>query len=151
MNKERRNLVTLVGLRQAREGFTFVQERPSKECDRCKLFKACVAGLEPDRVYEVVSVRGKRFPCRVHEGGVQVVEVMEKNIEACVDARFTVTSAVITFQPQNCGDTSCENYIRCVPEGIRKGERCKILDIKEKIVCPLGLHLFLSLLRRLPE
>ena len=151
MKKESRNFVALVGVRQAREGFVFVHGRPSKECDGCKLFKVCVATLEPDRVYEVVSVRGKTFPCRVHEGGVQVVEVVEKDVEACIDARFAMLGVVIVFQPQDCGNTSCENYIRCVPEGIRKDERCKILDVKGRVICSRDLRLVLSFLRRLPE
>lgn len=151
MKKENRSFVALVGVRQARKGFVFVHGRPSKECNGCKLFKVCVATLEPDRVYEVVSVRRKTFPCRVHEGGVQVVEVAEKDVEACIDARFAMLGAVIAFHPQECDNTSCENHIRCVPEGIRKGERCKILDLKGRVICPRGLTLFLSFLRRLPE
>jgi len=151
MKKERRNVVALVGVKQAREGFAFVHGRPSKKCGGCKLFKVCVETLEPDRVYEVVLVRGKTFPCRIHEGGVQVVEVVEKDVEACIDARFAMLGAAIAFQPQDCDNVSCENYIRCVPEGIGKGDRCKILDVKGRVTCSRGSSLVLSFLRRLPD
>ncbi len=148
MSENRRKIITLVGQKQARKGFTFLNEGSLKECETCSLLKVCVAKLESGRIYVVTEVREKIFPCPIHEEGVQVVEVIEPDIEAVIEHRVAFPCSTITFQPQPCQEASCPQYGSCVPAGIKAGDKCKIVEVKEPVVCPLHLRLVSVLLQR---
>jgi len=70
-------IITMVGVKQARKGFEFLHESPSEKCEKCKYYRVCIGNLEAGRVYRIVGLREKTFPCPLHEGGVRVVEVVE--------------------------------------------------------------------------
>lgn len=148
MSENRRPIITLVGQRQARRGFSFLNEGSLKECESCSLLKVCVAKLEAGRVYVVVDVRDKIFPCPIHEEGVQVVEVVEPNIEANIEHRIAFPCGIITFQPQTCKESSCRYYGSCIPQGVKAGDKCKVVEVKEQVVCPLNLRLVSAVLQR---
>lgn len=150
MADDKKPVITLVGLRQAKIGFSFLKEGPLKECEDCTLFKVCGEKLEAGRIYVVTEVRDKVFPCGVHEEGVQVVEVAEKKIEANIERRIAFPYAIITFQPQVCKETLCLNYERCVPQGLKTGDKCRIAEVKEQaaVACPLGSRLVSATLQR---
>ncbi len=148
MSINRKTIVTLVGLKQAKRGFTFLNGEPLKECEECALFNICLAKLETGRIYEVVEVRNKVFPCKVHEEGVRVVGVIEKEAEANIDNRLAFPSGTITFQPQICGEIFCSNYAKCIPQGLKSGDKCKIVVVKGKAACPLKRQLVSALLQR---
>jgi len=97
--------------------------------------------LEVGRVYEVVGLRDKVFSCKLHEDGVRVVEVVESNIPAAIPSRKAFEGAVITFYSQKCEFSLCEYSELCEPAGIYDGDRCKILEVGEKIKCKCGLSL----------
>ena len=143
-------LVTLVGVKQAKIDFTFINEGPLKDCEECALLKTCVEKLEPERVYTVTGVRKKAFPCKVHEGGVQVVEVAERDAEASIEEKLAIQDCILTFQPQECREVDCENCTACSTSGLRRGDRCRVIEIKGRIKCQLGRKLVHSVLRRLP-
>jgi len=103
------------------------------------------------RVYEVVGLRDKTFPCRLHEDGVRVVEVVESDIPATVPSRKALEGAVITFQSQRCDALPCEHSELCEPVGLCDGDRCKIVEVREKIKCKRGLSLVKVLLSRLSD
>ncbi len=145
---EKRPIITLVGLRQARRGFSFLNERPLKECEDCTLFKICAAKLEVGRIYVVSDVRDKVFPCQVHEDGVKVVEVVEPDIDTNIESRIAFPCGIITFQPQICTETSCTQYVRCVPQGIKAGDKCTVIEVKGQVVCPLSRQLVSAVLQR---
>ena len=144
---DKNQLITLVGLRQAKKNFTFIHEGQLSECKDCELFNVCIASLEPGRVYRVHAVRDKVFPCKIHEEGVRVVEVVKPDFDAAVERRLAFPSGVISYQPQDCGKASCINYGVCVPQGLKKGDKCKILEVGRKIKCPAARSLLLAKLQ----
>lgn len=143
-------LVTLVGVKQAKIGFTFIDGGPIKNCKECKLSKTCVERLEPERVYTVTAVRKKTFPCKVHEEGVQVVEVAERDAEVSIEEKLAIQDCILTFQPQECRKVYCENCRVCLALGLKTGDKCRVIEIKGRIKCQLGRTLVHSVLRRLP-
>jgi uncharacterized protein (UPF0179 family) len=151
MVSKRNSKITIVGFKQAKKGFTFLHSTALEECKTCELLKTCMESLEPGRIYSVAKVRNKVFPCKVHEEGVRVVEVEESNLEAALEPRASFKLATITFRPQGCRNLRCLNSRVCNPTGLVEGDKCKILDIKEKIECPLNRPLVRALVEREPE
>ncbi|MFQ6076111.1 MAG: UPF0179 family protein [Candidatus Bathyarchaeia archaeon] len=151
MARKSKPIVTIVGLKQSKEGFVFLHEGPVKGCGGCERYNVCMKNLEPGRVYKIVGLREKTFPCRIHEEGARVVEVVESEIAAVIEARLAFQGGIITFQPQRCGEISCPNHGRCVPTGLLGGDRCKVLKVGRQANCLLGQPLFLSVLLRMPE
>ena len=76
-------LLTVGGERLVEPGYAFVYLGPLAECKECKVKNVCF-GLVKGKRYKVVSGRKVKHACKVHEGGVQVVEVEEIPFEACV-------------------------------------------------------------------
>ena len=103
-----------------------------------------MSNLEPGRIYRVDVIRDKVFPCKVHEEGVRVVEVVEPDLEAAIESRLAFLGGTVPYQPQECVDVSCINYGKCVPQGLRKGDKCRISDVIEQVKCPLGRSLVLA-------
>ena len=151
MTEVKKLIITLVGSSQAKRGFSFSYEGPLEECVKCALLKVCGEKLEAGRVYAVTKVRNNVFPCEVHEKGVRVVEVVEPDIETNIGRRFAFPRSIITFQPQECTGTSCLNYEKCVPQGLRAGDKCKILEIMDQtaVLCPLNRPLVSATLQRI--
>ena len=110
-----------------------------------------MVGLDKGRVYSVTAVRDKSFSCLVHEEGVRVVEIVESDLEVAIENRMAFLGGTITFQPQECNETSCTYYKKCLPIGLTKGDKCKIIEIAESIQCPSGRPLLLAKLRRSME
>lgn len=151
MKGVRKRIVVIVGLKQAKIGFVFLYEGHLEECEDCELFKVCMENLEVGRVYRIVNVRAKEFPCKVHEDGVKVVEVVESEIEAAVESRLKVPSVIMTFTPQHCEKASCIYYANCQPKGLVSGDKCSIIEIIDRIKCPLKRSLILATLARVNE
>ena len=143
-----KKLITLVGIKQAKEGFTFIHHGFSPKCEGCEYSQVCIGNLEVGRVYKVVKLREKVFPCRLHEGGVRVVEVVESEILSSLPSKLAIEGAVINFQSQRCDTPLCEHYDLCVPDGLFNGDYCTILSVKENIPCPKGLQLVKVALKR---
>jgi len=146
--------ITIVGKTQARLGFSFVHKGASSKCAECRYQKVCIENLEPNRVYEVVGIRDREVPCLIHERGAQVVEVKEAIIQTTIPSRSAYEGAVLTFKPKECSKIECENYELCHPQGIKEGDKCKIVKIKEKkIECPQTVEriLAIALLQRTPH
>lgn len=148
MGETSKPIITLVGVKQAKPGFTFLHEGPTETCRQCKYLKVCMENLEMGRIYRVIGLRKKILPCKVHENGVQVVEAMEADIKAAIEARLAFQAAIITFNAQDCINIDCINYEKCSPNGLINGDKCKILEVDEPIKCPLGRSLVVSVLRR---
>ena len=107
--------------------------------------------LESGRIYKVMKKRNKFFPCKIHEDGVQVVEVSDPDLDINIDTRLAFPSGIITFKPQECQNVSCRSYTKCIPSGIVNGDKCKILSVNGPIKCPLNRSLVLVNLQRLVE
>ena len=151
MTEEKKGKITLVGLKQAKNGFSFMHEGPLKECEGCGVYSVCMTNLEPGRIYRVVDVRDKVFSCKIHEEGARVVEVTELDLEAAIESRLAFPDGVIPYQPQECKGISCVNYRICAPQGLKKGDKYKILEVKGQVKCPLARSLVLATLRRSTE
>ena len=150
MKRKDRCLITLVGIRQAREGYAFIHRGASARCRGCERYRVCIGNLEVGRVYKVVGLRERVFPCELHEVGVRVVEVVEADVSATIPAKLAIEGAVITFQPQECDVRTCRSHEFCVPHGLVGGDRCTILEVGESVSCFKGLSLVRVVLRRLP-
>ncbi len=146
---QEKSVITLVGFKQAKKGFVFIHQGPSSNCEGCKYYQVCIKNLENGRVYKVVKLREKVFPCILHEAGARVVEVVESNILAAIPSKLAIEGAVITFQKGDCDVQACENNELCVPRGLANGDQCTVLRICEKILCPNGLSLVKAVLRHL--
>ena len=146
-----RSVITLVGVRQAKEGFVFIHQGPSSSCEGCEYYQVCLKNLEAGRVYKVVRLREKVFPCRLHEAGARVVEVVESDILAALPSKLAIEGAVITFQKAECDVQACEHHELCVPRGLVNGDHCTVLKIGENVACSKGLSLVKAVLRRLPS
>jgi len=151
MPEEKKPVITVVGLRQAKQGFSFLNVGPLKACQKCELFKICGEKLEIGRVYVVTKVRDKVFPCKVHEESVCIVEVIEPSIETCIENRLAFPCGIITFHPPTCNETKCPSYEKCIPQGLRCGDKCKILEVRGQslITCSLNRHLVSAILQRM--
>jgi hypothetical protein len=110
-----------------------------------------MTNLESGRIYKVMKTRDKFFPCKIHEEGVQVVEVSEPDLEVNIETRLAFPSGIITFKSQECQDVSCRSYKKCLPLGLVNGDKCKILSVKDPVKCPLNHSLVLVKLQRFVE
>jgi len=149
--KENEVFISLVGIKQAKEGFVFLHQGSIEECKNCKLLKVCLENLESGRVYEVVGVRDKTFKCKVHDEGVRVVEVQKANTEASIDKRLAFEGVTITYKKQECENSSCPDYKVCIPLGLRNGDKCKIFKIGDLVKCPREKSLVRVILRPFSE
>lgn len=143
-------MITLIGVKQAKEGYAFIHQGPSSQCEGCKYYRVCIDNLEVGRIYQVSGLREKVFPCELHEVGVRVVEVTELDIQATLPSKLAIDGAVITFNAQDCDLQICENHKLCVPRGLFDNERCAITEIAENVSCLKGLSLVKVVLHRLP-
>ena len=147
---KKKSIITLIGIKQAREGFAFIHQEPSPECGSCQYFSVCIKNLEIGRIYEVVQIRKNVFQCEIHEAGVQVVKVIERDISTTLPLNRVIEGVVITYQEQECDNEVCQNYEYCTPRGLFNGDRCLIWEIGEKTECPKGFSLAGVVLRRIP-
>lgn len=112
------------------------------------MFTVCMGNLEAGRVYQIVEVREKTFPCSVHEDGVQIVRVVEAELKAAIESRLAFTRGIVTFSPPDCGRRTCSTYLRCVPAGIANGDRCRVVTVSGEVECPVNRSLRLATLQR---
>jgi len=146
---DKRRIITLVGVKQARKGLKFLHEKSSEKCENCEYYKVCIGNLETGRVYKIVKLRDKVFPCPIHEGGVKVVEVVESEIFAAISEKMALEGAVIIFHPEECENISCKYKNLCFPTGLYMGDRCEIVKVEDKIECEKGLQLVKAELKRI--
>jgi len=151
MTEEITPIITIVGFRQAKKGFLFLHEGPLRECEDCTLFKVCMMNLEPKRVYKVVEVREKDFSCKYFEEGAKVVKVVEADLMVAIERKYVFPQGIVPYKPQECYETDCENYLVCTPQGLKEGDKGKILEVIGQIRCPLERLLVLVVFRRLAE
>ncbi|MGQ9759229.1 MAG: UPF0179 family protein [Candidatus Methanomethylicaceae archaeon] len=128
-----KELMTLVGRGQALKGFRFIVSTPPDICKECKFFNICMGRLVPGRIYEVVEVREKQHYCQLYEGKVTVVKVVEAPMEVLIKAQVAIEGAILAFSQEECDEKGCRLQGLCRPEGIRRGERVKIVRILEDL------------------
>ncbi len=129
-------LVTVVGETQCKAGFEFVFGGPNAECRECKVKNVCFH-LEAGRRYRVTQIREVHHECKLHEGGVRVVEVERVPTRVAVPARSAMEGATLTYEESRCAWIGCANYRLCHAQGASEGMKLRILSIEEADVeCP---------------
>jgi len=134
-------LVTVVGELQCKKDFEFVFGGPLAECRECKVKNVCFH-LDENKRYRVTGLREVRHDCKVHEGGVRVVEVEKVPTRAAISSRVALPGSVLQFDKVECEKVGCENYWLCRPYGSVEGSRFKVLSVEpEEVQCPRGKSL----------
>jgi hypothetical protein len=131
--------ITLIGTRLAKVGEEFIFNGLTEECIGCKLKNSCM-NLEVGRRYRVVSVKEIKHDCKIHDGGVMTVEVIEPPIVTAIESRRTLGSK-INLKMQDCDSIDCDFYDICHPIGLRDGDKCTISKSLNNIICPEGREL----------
>ncbi|MBS7624029.1 UPF0179 family protein [Candidatus Bathyarchaeota archaeon] len=149
-DKRIRTIVTLVGVGQAKVGELFVHKGSGVKCAECRYFNVCVKNLESGRLYRIVGLRNRVLKCEVYEVDMRVVEVVEAEILAAVPSKQAIKGVLLIFCSQRCEKQDCNNYDLCLPEYLRDGDRCEVVEVYGSISCPKGLQLSRVLLRRAP-
>ncbi|UCD73075.1 MAG: UPF0179 family protein [Candidatus Bathyarchaeota archaeon] len=149
--KKPHHKITIVGKKQAREGFVFIHKGETAKCVGCQFHRVCIENLEPNRVYKVVGIREREIPCLIHESGARVVEVVEPQTRMAIPMKEGFEGAVFTFVPKECDNSDCDKRDLCFPLGIESGDRCKIVEVVDRIECALEREnpLAVILLRRM--
>ncbi len=148
---EQKRIITIVGHRQARQKFAFLYDGPSRACGGCNYFKVCQEKLIQGNVYEIVKVRDKEIPCKIHEEKARVVEVVETDLSVAVNQRETFEGATVTITSSDCEDGSCPNFSLCTPLGLQKKSKYRIVGVLRPISCPLRRPLVEVRVRRVPR
>ncbi len=138
-------LVTVVGEQQCKKGFEFVFGGPLGECRDCKVKNVCFH-LEANKQYRVVDVREVRHECKIHEGGVRVVEVEKVPTRAALPKRSAVEGATLAFEESKCDFVGCPNFRLCRPWGAIEGLKFRIISVGEAVDCPKGKNLMCVLM-----
>ncbi len=142
------NIITIIGKEQARVNYRFQFHGYSNDCKTCKYGKACLNNLEAGRIYAIVKVTEKELECMLHGGKGKVVEVVEGAIKSAIDARMAIQDVLIEYTPIECGLLSCKNYEICSPQGLIRGDRCRIIKIMDTLDCNKGFSLVSVSLQR---
>lgn len=128
-----REVFTLVGEALAKKGSRFIAVETPEVCKSCSLFEVCMKNIVVGRAYEVIEVRNRWHYCRLHEGKLIVVKVLELPIEVVLKKQIAMEGAIIKFSPMECNEIKCKLKKYCKPSGLRTGERIKILKILEDV------------------
>ncbi len=139
--------ITMVDAARATLGYAFVNFGTPEECDACSLVGICIGNLEQGRRYRVKALREKEHNCGVF-GKVRVVEVEEEAVAVAVSKRRAYLGAKIEYEPLDCGKILCGNYKYCIPEGLKKGDNCRIEEVIKDLECGRNFSLQLVALRR---
>ncbi|MCX8162165.1 MAG: UPF0179 family protein [Candidatus Bathyarchaeota archaeon] len=119
---------SLCGIAEANSGYTFRFIGIPNVCHECGYRDTCFGRLKPGRLYRVVSVRGKRFPCRLH-GEAVLVELEEASIESAVTVKQAIRDAVVTIRLEGCGEKLCPAFDLCYAEGLEDGAKYKVAEV----------------------
>jgi uncharacterized protein (UPF0179 family) len=135
--------ITLIGSRLAKEGLEFIFKGEMPECKKCRLKNTCL-NLEAGRRYRVENIRNNEIhECFLHDNGVVAIDVSRVPVLATVESRKAIEGARIMYEPPKCDKKDCSVYRVCHPEGLLKGDRCKIVAVVESLdsQCEAGYSL----------
>ena len=133
-------IVTLIGESLAKKGKEIVYCGVILGCKDCKLKSACL-NLEEGRRYVIKNVRDNKHECKIHEGGVRVVELEKVPVTVAMNQKNAVEGAMISFTPVVCHNLGCQYYKLCHPIGLKNGMKTKIMKVGNEINCPEGHNL----------
>jgi len=132
-------LVTLVGEQLAKKDKDFIYMGSLSECRDCKLKNVCF-NLEDGCRYKITNIRDVRHDCKIHEGGVRIVEVEKTLLPAAVESKNAIEGETVRINP-DCKNIGCDYYFLCCPVGVKPEMKLKISKIKGDIKCPENKNL----------
>lgn len=127
-------LVTLVGEQLAKKDNEFIYTGSLSECRGCKLKTVCF-NLDEGHRYKITNTRDIHHDCKIHEGGVRIVEVEKTLLPAAVESKNAIEGETVSINP-DCKNIGCDFYFLCCPVGVKPGMKLKISKIKGDISCP---------------
>jgi uncharacterized protein len=133
-------VITLIGEHLAKDGEEFIYRGPLTECRDCKLKGVCF-NLDTGSRYRIKAVRTVQHECRIHEGGVRVVEVQKIPQRCSMLQKFAMEGSTITLEDVKCKTLGCKYYQVCHPRGLDKNMKFRVTRIEREIKCPEGLRL----------
>ena len=143
-------VITFIAKNLAKSGYKFQHMGDSAQCKSCKMYHVCIQPLEAERIYEVIEVLENEFECPLHEEQIKVVRVKETEKEVGIPTNITFSGATISFHPQDCTEP-CEFRKRCIPAGLKEGDKVRILEIIQKIECSEGNEISIALVARISQ
>lgn len=126
-------IITLVGKNFAKKGRQFIHGGKADPCRGCEYEDVCIGNLEKGRRYRINNIREVAHDCPVHKGGVKVVEVVEPPIKSLVKPKKAMVGSKITYESLNIECNDYEEYVN--PEGLKDGDKCKVLNHGKKVSC----------------
>jgi len=136
-------LITLIGENLAKKGLKFLHYGEATECEKCRFKSTCIDSLEIGRMYVIKNVKDTEHNCPIHEGNkVKVVEVEKAFINTLVDTKSAFEGSMIVFNVPDC-EEECLMRDLCFSDGLKNGDKCKIIKNKgkPKNKCIKGLDL----------
>ncbi|MDI6643502.1 MAG: UPF0179 family protein [Methanobacteriaceae archaeon] len=136
-------MITLIGKSLAMKGLKFLHYGAATECERCRFKNTCIDSLKEGRMYLIKNVKDTEHHCPIHEGHkVRVVEVEKAHINTLVDSKSAFEGSMLIFKYPDCED-ECLMRDLCFPEGLKNGDKCKIVKNKgkPKNKCIKGMNL----------
>ncbi len=132
-------IITLIGNNGAKAGYRFTYRGALTECRDCKLKTVCF-NLDIGTEYEVDEVRDVQHECNLHEGGVRVVTLKTVPLHLAIPSKIAEGS-VLTYSENRvqsgCKKIGCLHYSICHPEGLKQGNKYKILEVLDDLECAL--------------
>ena len=134
--------IILVNKRIAKEKYKFIYYE-AEECRKCLYKNICTGKLSQGRVYEIISLikNEKEIICPITKDKMIPVKVKLANIETSIPTKKALDNIITNWNHPLCENTSCPFRSLCFPKGLRKGDKIKIIKVKEKIICPLNYEL----------
>jgi len=132
--------VTMIQKEQAVLGHEFIFNRPAAECQECRVKAACL-NLSDGRRYRVTRLRNVTHDCVLSGDVVRVVEVEPSSLRIGVDANAARDGSTLSYQMAVCNNLSCDNFRLCRPQGLFNDMKVRILEVGERLNCPLGMKL----------
>ena len=132
---------TLVSADYAKVGEKFIHAGPAKACKTCRLRKVCMENLRFGRIYKIVKIYEKKFPCEIY-GKVRLAEVELATLFIAYPSSKVIPNAIMTYVPISC-NIDCEYSNQCsMVKGLREGDKFKTVRIiKDRISCRKGFNL----------
>jgi hypothetical protein len=130
-------MLTVIGRRLAKVGKEFTFFGSISNCKDCKVRNICFH-LEKGSKYRVVEVRKVPHECPMHEDGVLVVQVEEIPRIAVIPGKMAMEGSTVSYEVPRCNRKGCANRALCVLPGMERGQKKRILNIREKVDCPIG-------------
>ncbi|RLG45667.1 MAG: hypothetical protein DRN81_01025 [Thermoproteota archaeon] len=133
---------TLVSAELTKVGEKFIHAGMANVCKKCRLKKVCMGNLKIGRIYKIVKIYDKIFPCEIY-GSVKLAEVEPAPLLIAYPSSKVISNALMTYSQIPCDISDCEYFGYCGKvRGLKEGDKFKIVKVAiEKIRCRKGYDL----------